>query len=76
MALMLRGADSSEVLHDSRREWRSLSFCCFLHPPDGEKRGEEPQCQGNTFHTKVLSRYIEAGLPAIAVSVSLGRFSH
>src|SRR5258705_2220546 len=64
-------ADSSEVLHDSGANG-VIVILLLLASADGEKRGEEPQCQGNTFHAKVLSRYIEAGLPAMAVSVSLG----
>jgi hypothetical protein len=44
----------------------------LLASAGGEKRGEEPQCQCNTSHAKFLSRYIEAGLAAITVSVSLG----
>src|SRR6267154_447220 len=44
----------------------------LLASAGGQKRGKEPQCQSNTFHAKFLSRYIEAGLPAISVSVSLG----
>src|SRR6266481_4644225 len=64
-------ADSSEVLHDSGANG-VIVILLLLASAGGQKRGKEPQCQSNTFHAKFLSRYIEAGLPAISVSVSLG----
>ena len=64
-------ANSGEVLHDSGANG-VVVILLLLASAGGEKRGEEPQCQGNTFHAKVLSRYIETGLPANSVSVSLG----
>jgi hypothetical protein len=64
-------ANSGEVLHDSGANG-VVVILLLLASTGGEKRGEEPQCQGNTFHAKVLSMYIETGLSAISVSVSLG----
>src|SRR6267143_1119566 len=64
-------ANSGEMLHDSGANGVVVILLLFASA-GGEKRGEEPQCQGNTFHAKVLSRYIETGLPANSVSVSLG----
>ena len=67
----VEGADSGEVLHDSGANG-VIVILLLLASADGQKRGKEPQCQGNTFHAKILSGDIEAGLPAISVSVSLG----
>jgi hypothetical protein len=67
----VEGAYSSEVLHDSCANG-VIVILLLLASAGGEKRGKEPQCQRNTFHAKFLSRYIEAGLPAISASVSLG----
>jgi hypothetical protein len=67
----IEGAYSSEVLHDSGANG-VIVILLLLASAGGEKRCKEPQCQSNTFHAKFLSRYIEAGLPAISVSVSLG----
>jgi len=67
----VEGAYSREVLHDSGANG-VVVILLFLASTGDEKRGEEPQCQGNTFHAKVLSMYIETGLSAISVSVSLG----
>src|ERR1700682_522953 len=63
-------ANSGEVLHDSGANG-VVVILLLLASAGGEKRGEEPQCQGNTFHAKVLSRYSETGLLAISLSVSL-----
>jgi hypothetical protein len=64
-------ANSGEMLHDSGANG-VVVILLLLASAGGEKRGEKPQCQGNTFHAKVLSRYIETGLPANSISVSLG----
>ena len=64
-------ANSGEMLHDSGANG-VVVILLLLASAGGEKRSEKPQCQGNTFHAKVLSRYIETGLPANSISVSLG----
>ncbi len=67
----VEGTNSSKVLHDSGANG-IIVILLLLASAGGQKRGKEPQCQRNTFHAKFLSRYIEAGLPAISVSISLG----
>jgi len=53
-------ANSGEVLHDSGANGIVVILLLFASA-GGEKRGHEPQCQGNTLHAKILSRCIETG---------------
>src|SRR6266550_2242089 len=65
----VEGAYSGEVLHDSRANG-VIVILLLLASASGQKRGKEPQCQGNTFHAKILSGNIKAGLPAILYQFS------
>ena len=67
----IQRANSGEVLHDSGANGIVVILLLFASA-GGEKRGQQPQCQGNTLHAKILSRDIETGLPVICVSISLG----
>jgi len=67
----VEGADSSEVLHDSGANG-VIVILLLLASADGEKRGEEPQCQSIRFMRKSFPGTSRPAYRRFAVSVSLG----